>query len=206
MTDGESNIPAMITLVPQFNWVFDKQFLELRNDFVPSDNSQHIKKERKEKLPPSNEKNENGSGAINEDKQNGGGKGGEGTHKEKSPLTQDNLMAGDQQHKENISSITDDNNNLSNDDTNTPQEPKKEIKFTPDYEAGRPIFLDVFNDLAKDNNGLVYYDKLQERLISTGKLDAGGSVLMIEHMEKTGKIEKTEHYNVYRRRKPASPE
>jgi hypothetical protein len=33
---------------------------------------------------------------------------------------------------------------------------------------------------------------LQERLISTGKLDAGESILRIEHMEKTGKIEKTE--------------
>jgi hypothetical protein len=45
---------------------------------------------------------------------------------------------------------------------------------------------------------------LQERLISTGKLDAGGSVLMIQHMEKTGKIEKTESYNVYRMGKPAT--
>jgi hypothetical protein len=39
---------------------------------------------------------------------------------------------------------------------------------------------------------------LQERLISTGKLDAGASVLMIEYMEKTGKIEKTENYNIYK--------
>jgi hypothetical protein len=39
---------------------------------------------------------------------------------------------------------------------------------------------------------------LQERLISTGKLDAGESVLMIDHMEKTGKIEKTENYNIYK--------
>jgi hypothetical protein len=74
-----------------------------------------------------------------------------------------------------------------------------EIKFTPDYKANEPIFWRVFNDLSKNNNdGLVAYDKLQERLISTGKLDAGGSVLMIEHMEKTGKIEKTENYNIYR--------
>jgi hypothetical protein len=52
--------------------------------------------------------------------------------------------------------------------------------------------------LANENNeGLVTYYNLQERLISTGKLDAGGSVLMIEHMEKTGKIEKTEGYNIY---------
>ena len=72
-----------------------------------------------------------------------------------------------------------------------------EIKFTPDYEA--PVFWTVFKDLSKNNdNGLVSYYKLQERLISTGKLDAGESVLMIEHMEKTGKIEKTENYNIYR--------
>ncbi|MFL6453230.1 MAG: hypothetical protein ACJ71L_04415, partial [Nitrososphaeraceae archaeon] len=52
---------------------------------------------------------------------------------------------------------------------------------------------------------LVSYYKLQERLISTGKLDAGESVLMIEHMEKTGKIEKTGDYNIYRIKQSASP-
>jgi hypothetical protein len=78
-------------------------------------------------------------------------------------------------------------------------EPNKEIKFTPDYKANEPIFWHVFKELSKSNkNGLVAYDKLQERLISTGKLDAGGSVLLIEHMEKTGKIEKTENYNIYK--------
>jgi hypothetical protein len=45
---------------------------------------------------------------------------------------------------------------------------------------------------------LVSYYDLQERLTSTGKLDAVESVLMIDHMEKTGKIEKTGDYNVYR--------
>jgi len=50
----------------------------------------------------------------------------------------------------------------------------------------------------------VSYDKLQERLISTGKLDAGESVLMIEHMEKSGKIEKTGNYNIYRTGKPVT--
>jgi hypothetical protein len=75
----------------------------------------------------------------------------------------------------------------------------EEIKFTPDYEANEPVFWRVFKELANENiKGLVTYYKLQERLISTGKLDAGGSVLMIEHMEKTGKIEKTEEYNVYK--------
>ena len=71
-----------------------------------------------------------------------------------------------------------------------------EIKFTPGYEANAPIFWHIFKELPKNNNGLVAYDKLQERLISTGKLDAGESVLMIEHMEKTGKIEETENYNI----------
>jgi hypothetical protein len=81
---------------------------------------------------------------------------------------------------------------------------KQKIKFTPDFEANEPIFWRVFKELANENNGLVSYDKLQERLISTGKLDAGGSVLMIEYMEKTGKIEKTEQYNVYRIGKPVA--
>jgi hypothetical protein len=78
-------------------------------------------------------------------------------------------------------------------------EPNKEIKFTPDYKASEPVFWRVFKELANENNnGLVSYYNLQERLISTGKLDAEGSVLMIEHMEKTGKIEKTEEYNIYK--------
>ena len=81
-------------------------------------------------------------------------------------------------------------------------EQEKKIKFTPDLKASEPTFWRVFKDL--NNNGLVSYDMLQERLISTGKLDAGGSVLMIQHMEKTGKIEKTESYNVYRMGKPAT--
>ena len=51
-------------------------------------------------------------------------------------------------------------------------EPREEIKFTPDYEANEPIFWHIFKELSKDNNGLVAYDKLQESLISTGKLDA----------------------------------
>ncbi|HJT47680.1 MAG TPA: hypothetical protein VJ729_05815 [Nitrososphaeraceae archaeon] len=72
-----------------------------------------------------------------------------------------------------------------------------EIKFTPDYKANEPIFWRVFKDLSKNNNGSVAYDKLQERLISTGKFDSGESVLMIEYMEKKGKIEKTGGYNVY---------
>jgi hypothetical protein len=57
-------------------------------------------------------------------------------------------------------------------------------------------YFGIFSELPKNNNGLVAYDKLQERLISIGKLDAGESVLMIEHMEKTGNIEKTENYNI----------
>jgi hypothetical protein len=87
-------------------------------------------------------------------------------------------------------------------------EPKEEkgqdIKFTPDYKASEPISWYAFKELSKnDNNGLVSYDRLQERLISTGEFYAGEAVLIIEHMERTGKIEKTEQYDVYRVWKPA---
>jgi hypothetical protein len=79
-----------------------------------------------------------------------------------------------------------------------------EIKFTPDYKANEPIFWHVFKELSKNNNGLVSHDKLQEGLISTGKFYAGEAVLMIEHMIKTGKIEKTEQYHAYRVAKPST--
>jgi hypothetical protein len=87
-------------------------------------------------------------------------------------------------------------------DNTSLEPPEKKIKFTPDFKASEPVFWHVFKELSNDNNGLVTYDKLQERLISTGKLDAGGSVLMIEHMVRTDRIKKTEHYNVYRIGKP----
>jgi hypothetical protein len=87
-----------------------------------------------------------------------------------------------------------------------PKEDVEEIKFSPDYEAGEPIFWRAFEELSNDGNGLVDYEKLQERLLSTGKFYAGDAVLIIEHMEKTAKIEQTGDYHVYRRRKPASPE
>jgi hypothetical protein len=126
-------------------------------------------------------------------------------HKEKFPPTTTNFS--DQQHKEKIPSTTENNDNLSNNSSRTDSEPKKlEIKFTPDYEAEKPIFLSVFEELANDNNGLVYHDKLQERLVSTGKFFVGDEVLMIEHMEKIGEIEQTEQYHVYRRKIAASPE
>jgi hypothetical protein len=42
------------------------------------------------------------------------------------------------------------------------------------------------------------YSAIQERLISTGKFYDGEAVLMIKHVEKTGKIEKIVDCNVYR--------
>jgi hypothetical protein len=77
---------------------------------------------------------------------------------------------------------------------------KLEIKFTPDYEAGKPIFWRVFEELSTKGKGFVNYDKLQEGLVSTGKFFVGEAVLMIEHMVKIGEIEQTEQYHVYRRR------
>jgi hypothetical protein len=82
---------------------------------------------------------------------------------------------------------------------------EEQIKFTPDYEAGEPIFWRVFEELSNDGNGLVDHYKLHGRLLSTGKFFAGEAVLMIEHMEKIAKIEQTEDYHVYRRKIAASP-
>lgn len=66
--------------------------------------------------------------------------------------------------------------------------------------------MQVFEELSNEGNGLVYYDKLQERLVSTGEFFVGDAVLMIECMERIGKIEQTGEYRVYRRRMAASPE
>ncbi len=78
-------------------------------------------------------------------------------------------------------------------------QPNEEIKFTPDYKTGEPVFWRVFEELANDSgNGLVDHYKLHGRLLSTGKFYAGDAVLMIEHMVKIGKIEKTENYNIYK--------
>ena len=56
----------------------------------------------------------------------------------------------------------------------------------------------VFKELSNNNNGVVSYYNLQERLVATGQFFVGEAVLMIEHMEKIEKIEKTGDYNVYR--------
>ena len=42
-----------------------------------------------------------------------------------------------------------------------------EIKFTPDYEAGKPVFIRIFGELSNEGNGLLHYNKLQERFVST---------------------------------------
>ena len=82
---------------------------------------------------------------------------------------------------------------------------EEEIKFTPDFKASEPVFWHVFEELLNDDgNGLVDHYKLHGRLLSTGKFFAGEAVLMIEHMEKSGKIEQTGDYHVYRRRTTSS--
>lgn len=61
------------------------------------------------------------------------------------------------------------------------------------------IFFKVFEELSKENdNGLVDYEKLRLRLISTGKFFAGDAVIIIEQMVRTGKIVETS-FHLYRR-------
>jgi hypothetical protein len=161
---------------------------------------QQIETEHKEKDPLSSQKNED---VIATEEATGES----GEHEEKSPATSTNLSSVDNQqfekHEEKLSLTTDNNSSPSTTDLNSGSAPKKlEVKFTPDYEANEPVFWCVFKELANENNGLVSYDKLQERLIATGKFYAGESILMIEYMEEMGKIEQTEHYHVYRTGKP----
>lgn len=87
-------------------------------------------------------------------------------------------------------------------------EPKEEtgqkIKFTPDFKANEPTFWRVFKELANENMDWLLMINYKKD-IATGKLDAARSVLMIKYMKKTGKIEHTEQYHVYRRRIALSP-
>jgi hypothetical protein len=71
-------------------------------------------------------------------------------------------------------------------------------------QSAQLMHMHVFEELSNDNNGLVDHYKLHGRLLSTGKFYAGEAVLMIEHMDKIGKIEQTEHYHVYRIKIPAA--
>jgi hypothetical protein len=80
-----------------------------------------------------------------------------------------------------------------------------QIKSTLNYEQKEPIFWRVFKELSDKGNELVEHDKLQERLISTGKFYASEAFMMIEHMEKIGKIEQTGgSYHVYTMAAPKS--
>ena len=83
-------------------------------------------------------------------------------------------------------------------------EPKEadRIKFTLNYEEKEPIFWHVFEELSDNGIEVVDHDKLQQRLISTGKFYASDAFMMIEHMEKSGKIEQTGDYHVYIERYP----
>jgi hypothetical protein len=156
--------------------------------------------ELEEKLPLSSQKNENPT--VVQHAQDGE------KLEEKLPPTSTNLAFDDNQqleeHEEKLPPTNDNNSRLSTADHKSGLAPKKlEIKFTPDYDAKEPIFWRVIEEISYDD-GLVEYNKLHERLVSTGQLFVGEAVLMIEHMEKIGRIEKTEHYNIYRIKESAS--
>ena len=183
----QPNSEKKIILKPGFSWFLSEEFQKLRESFdydeeeelqQRAQRQQEVEIEHEEKIPPTNQKNENVTEAeeVTDDT---------GEHEEKTPPTNDN------------------NSSLSTADHKSDLEPKKlEIKFTPDYNEKEPVFWRVIDELS--NDGLVNYDKLQQGLVSTGQLFAGEAVLMIEHMEKIGKIEKTEHYNIHRIKESAS--
>jgi predicted ArsR family transcriptional regulator len=66
---GATNSEYQITLDPEFDWFLAKEFLQLREGFVPSDNSEYLNKskngteavvdnEHEEKIPPSIQEND----------------------------------------------------------------------------------------------------------------------------------------------------
>jgi hypothetical protein len=146
------------------------------------------------KIPLSSQKNENPT--VVQHAQDGE------KLEEKSPPTSANLAFDDNQqfeeHEEKLPLNTDNNSSPSTTDLDSTLAPKKlEIKFTPNYNEKEPVFWRVIGEISYDD-GFVEYNKLHETLVSTGQFFVGEAVLMIEHMEKIGKIEKTEHYNIYR--------
>jgi IclR helix-turn-helix domain len=196
------NSEYQITLDAKFDWFLTKEFLQLREGFVPSNNSEYLnnnkkvvtttaaaENEREENLPLTN------ANFVHSNQM----------HKEKSTLTTSNCDSG--KHKEKITNITQKINN-----NNNRQQVGKENNevvggnFSLSYKDKdkEPTFLDVFEELSNDNGngnggGLVDYENLRLRLISTGKFFAGDAVMMIEHMEMTGKIEEN-GFHLYRRK------
>jgi DNA-binding MarR family transcriptional regulator len=217
LTDKQ-NSEKKITLKDEFSWFLSEEFQALRESLDSEGErqqplqKQEVETELEEKDTITSQKNESDDPVAGVDELNGGKE-----HEEKSPPTSSNLTYDNSNDKEKtpISQSKQDDNS-SSDNNNSPCSVDKspnqslesqtpEIKFTPDYKVGKPIFLRIFKELANDNNGLVAFDKLQDRLVSTGKFYVGEAVLMIQHMEKIGKIEKTEHYNIYRIKDSVSP-
>jgi hypothetical protein len=178
----KSNTEKKIKLKNEFSWFLSEEFQRLREsfDYVQEEQQQRPGEEQpehEEKNPLSSQKNEDVISTEEVTDEHEEHEENESELEEKIPPTNDN------------------NSSLSTADTSL--EPKKlEIKFTPDYNEKEPVFWRVIDELS--NDGLVDYDKLHERLVSTGQLFVGEAVPMIEHMEKIGRIEKTEDYNIYR--------
>ena len=221
---GKANSEKKITLKPEFSWFLSEEFQKLSESFDSDGDIQHPPKqeaetELEEKDPLTNQKNENVDSIIASEEV----RDDIAELEEKSPPTNTNLASKIQQleeknpiseserYEEKIPLASDDNSSLPNNNnsdlndnnSNAGLEPKEDIKFTPDYEAGEPVFRRVIDEIS--NDGLVDYDKLQQRLVSTGKFFVGEAVLMIEHMEKIGKIEQTGDYHIYRIKDSASP-
>jgi hypothetical protein len=233
---GATNSEYQITLDPEFDWFLAKEFLQLREGFVPSDNSEYLNKskngteavvdnEHEEKIPPSIQENDDSdSTTVTQDN--------DGTMEkeeleENLPLTTANLIPFNQQleekntlttphcdyseHEEKITNITQKINSGSEDNNNIQQQAEEKENsevvggnFSSSYKDKEPIFFDVFEELSKDNNdnnngGLVDYENLRLRLISTGKFFAGDAVLIIDYMERTGQIEETGFHLYYRK-------
>jgi len=188
-----TNSEYQITLDPEFDWFLTKEFLQLREGFVPSDNSEFLNKsknatetvvdnEHEEKIPSTSEQ-------ISEAKD----------------LLEEKIPPSIQENDDSDSTtVIKDNDGMmekAEHEENLPLTTANLIPFNQQYKDKEPIFFDVFEELSNDNGngGLVDYENLRLRLISTGKFFAGDAVLIIDYMERTGQIEET-GFHLYHRK------
>lgn len=192
------NAEYEITLDAKFNWFLSKEFLVLRGGFVPSDNSEYLKNQRKivnneleEKIPSGSQQKDNSPDSTSVAKE-----------EQKQKELEEKLPSITDKNLNSILPMNSKDNNLVDDQSNE-KSSAVEGNFSSccnNYEK-ESIFFSVFEELSKENgDGLVDYEKLRSRLISTGKFFAGDAFMIIEHMVKTGQIEQTS-FHLYSRKK-----
>lgn len=204
------NSEKKITLKADFSWFLSEEFQKLKESFDSEEEEQQRQEaemELEEKDTLSSQKNESATTEEVYDDANGREESEEKFPSNLASVDNDQKSKEDQhisesRREEKIPISMDNTSSPSIADPGADLVPSQAIKFTAEYNEKEPIFWRVIGEISYDD-GLVEYDKLQERLVATGQFYVGEAILMIEHMEKLGRIEKAERYNVYRMKESA---